>query len=193
VADARVRWLLWIAGALAVARFLVVPWVDAQNEQRQQLEVLTQRLDRSEGVARNRDAILIARDALVKDAEAAFGAFPAADDDDPRLMVQRRLNSLATQAGVQLTLFDWLLDGEAGEAGLGYSRASVRLEGPLDRLILLHGELAGSMPFLAVRDLQIRMKSAASGPLGSTASATMVLDAFYRPASPEAAAQESAK
>ncbi len=191
MADARVQWLLGIAGALAVARFVVVPWIDAQNEQRQQLEVLTKRLDRSEGVAGNSAAILAARDALVKDSAATFGVFPDANDGDPRLAAQRRVASLATQAGLKVTLFDWLLDGEVTEAGLAYSRANVRLEGPLDKMVLLHGELEGAMPFAAVREFRVRSNSAAAGPGPDAALATLVLDLFFRPAAQPADAQEA--
>jgi hypothetical protein len=182
VADVRAQWLLGIAGVLAVARLVVVPWVAAQNEQRQQLEVLTQRLDRSEGVTGNSEAILAARDALAKDAEAAFGVFPSAADDDPRLSAQRRLTDLATRAGLTVTLFDWLVDGEVAEAGLAYSRASLRLEGPLDKLILMHGALEGSMPFVAVREFQVKARTAVAGPSPAAISANLVLDVFFRPA-----------
>jgi len=194
VADARAQWLLGIAAALAVARFVVVPWVAAQNEQRQQLEVLTQRLDRSEGVTRNSEAILAARDALAKDAEVAFGVFPSAADDDPRLGAQRRLTDLATRAGLTVTLFDWLVDGEVAEAGLAYGRASLRLEGPLDKLILMHGALEGTMPFAAVREFQVKARTAVAGPSSAAISATLVLDMFFRPATdaapPAAVAQK---
>ena len=183
MADVRAQWLLGIAGALAIARFVVVPWVTAQNEQRQQLEVLTQRLDRSEGVTGNSEAILAARDTLAKDAETAFGVFPSAASDDPRLSAQRRLTDLATRAGLTVTLFDWLVDGEVAEAGLAYSRASLRLEGPLDKLILMHGELEGTMPFVAVREFQVKARNAVAGPSPAAISATLVLDVFFRPAS----------
>lgn len=182
MADPRAQWLLGIAAALAVARFVGVPWVAAQNEQRQQLDVLTQRLDRSEGVTRNSEVILAARNALTKGGEAAFGVFPSAADDDPRLSAQRRLTDLATRAGLTVTLFDWLVDGEVEEAGLAYSRASLRLEGPLDKLILMHGALEGSMPFAAVRDFQVKARTAVAGPSSAAISATLVLDVFFRPA-----------
>lgn len=189
MADTRAKWLLGVAALLAIARFVLVPWVEAQNAQREQLEVLTQRLDRSEGVVRNRDAILQARDGLVQESAAMFSVYPSAADEDPRLAAQRSLNALATRAGLQVTLFDWLLEGEVSEAGLAYGRASVRLEGPLDKLILMHGELEGSMPSAAVRELQVRLRGPAGGPTAAPASASLVIDIFYRPAP---SAQESA-
>ena len=119
MADARVQWLLGVAGALAVARFVIVPWTATQNEQRQQLEVLTQRLDRSAGVANAGGAILEARQALAALSEASREAFPAtADAARFRLEAQREIAQIAARGEVKLTLFDWLMDGEAAEAGL---------------------------------------------------------------------------
>lgn len=182
MADSRMQWLLGVAGVLAVARLVIVPWAEAQTEQRQQLEVLTQRLDRSEGVVANREVILAAQERLRKDAENTLTVFPLAPgDDESRLAAQRRIAALANQAGLTVTLFDWLLDGEVNEAGLAYSRASVKLEGPLDRMILMHGELEASLPFAAVRELQVRSRSAVSGPSSDPASAVLVVDLFYRP------------
>jgi len=183
VADTRLTWLLGVAGALALTRLVLLPWAESQTEQRQQLDVLTQRLDRSVGVVRNRDAILGAQEKLREDAESTLGIFPeAAGDDESRLAAQRRFNELASRAGLTVSLFDWLMDGDIDEAGLAYSRASIKLEGPLDRLILLHGDLEAMMPFAAVREVQVRSRSPVSGPSAEAVSATLVIDLFYRPA-----------
>ena len=191
MADARIQWLLGVAGALAVVRFAVVPWVQAQNEQRQQLEVLTKRLDRSEGVIQNRDAIVAARDALAQQSEASFAAFPLAiGDDESRLVAQQRITAMAAQAGLQVSLFDWLLDGDVEAAGLAYSRASIKMDGPLDRLILMHGDLESALPFAAVREFELKLKSPAGGPTTDPASVVMVLDLFYRPKPPQALPSE---
>jgi len=185
VADNRLKWLLGVAGALAAIRLLVVPWAEAQTEQRQQLEVLTKRLDRSEGVVRNSEAILAAQAGLRDDAAGTMAIFPEAPgDDDSRLAAQRRITALAAQSGLTVTLFDWLLDGDVNEAGLAYSRASIKLEGPLDRMILFHGDLEATIPFAAVREVQLRMRSAASAPVSDPTTATLVVDLFYRPSQP---------
>ena len=182
MADARIQWLLGVAGALAVVRFVVVPWVQAQNEQRQQLEVLTKRLDRSEGVLQNREAIVAARDALSRQSAASFAVFPeAVADDDSRLAAQQRITAMAAQAGLQVSLFDWLLDGDVEAAGLAYSRASIKMDGPLDRLILMHGDLESTMPFAAIREFELKLKSPAGGPTTDPASAVVVMDLCYRP------------
>lgn len=182
MADSRVRWLLGVAGALALARFVIVPWAETQNEQRQQLEVLTKRLDRSEGVVKNREAILAAQETLQKDADSVLKIFPSSPgDDEARLAAQRRITALATQSGLKVTLFDWLLNGEVEEAGLAYSRASVKLEGPLDKLILLHVELELALTFAAIREFEVNSRSQMDGPVSVATSASVVLDLFYRP------------
>lgn len=183
MADNRVKWLLAVAAVLAAARLVVVPWAQTQTEQRQQLEVLTKRLDRSEGVVRNSEAIFAARETLRKDTGAALAIFPEAPgDDDSRLAAQRRITALAAQSGLTVTLFDWQLDGDIEEAGLAFSRASIKLDGPLDRIILFHGEFEARLPFAAMREFQLRSRSAVSGPTDDLASATLVVDLFYRPA-----------
>lgn len=59
----RRRLLIGALVVLASLRFLILPWIDQQAEAREQLEVLTQRLDRSTGVVLNRSAIT---DALLR-------------------------------------------------------------------------------------------------------------------------------
>ena len=49
--------LLIVAAGLVVIRFVIVPWLNWQSEQRDALAVMTQRLDRAIGVIENREAI----------------------------------------------------------------------------------------------------------------------------------------
>lgn len=181
--DARVRLLVTIVAALAALRFIVVPWMSAQNEKREQLQVLTQRLDRSEGVVQNREAIAAARKALGARAESLRGRFPQAPGADAfRLDAQRRIGELARSAGVELEIFDWILEGENADAQLAYGRARLALEGPLRNVVRLHAELEGSSPNAAVRDVQLTLRAPAAGPGDIPANATMIVDLYYRKA-----------
>lgn len=179
--EARVRLLLGIALLLVALRFVAVPWIQAQGEQRQRLQVLTQRLDRSLGVVGNGAAIGAAQRRLEADAATLRARFPeAADPEDFRLESQRAVGAVATRAGATLGLFDWLLDGEAAEARLAYGRVRIRFEGPLSKVILAHAELEASMPHAAVRELAVDLREPAAGPDETRAGATLVLDLYYR-------------
>lgn len=182
MADARLQWLLGLAGALAVARFVIVPWTAAQNEQRQQLEVLTQRLDRSAGVARAGGEILQARESLTALTEASRKAFPVtAEAAQFRLEAQRQIAEIAARGNVKLTLFDWLMDGRAEEAGLAYGRVSARLDGPLDSLVAVHGALEGQMHHAVVHEAKVDLGRGGVAALGPTpASMTLLMDLYYR-------------
>ena len=126
--DARVRMLLVLAAVLAALRFAVVPWMQQQAEQRQQLEVLTQRLDRSVAVVQNAEAMQAALGKVVEVTEAARAPFPLVDDRERfRLDAQRMLAGVAQRGGVSVTLFDWVVDGEAPQAGMAYGRVNASL------------------------------------------------------------------
>lgn len=188
MADARVRWLLGLAVVLGVLRFVVVPWTQQQVEQRQQLEVLTQRLDRSAGVVQSKDAILSARDALARSTAATRKDFPVVEDPQRfRLEAQRQLAAIAAGGNVKVTLFDWIMDGAAGEAGLAYGRVNVKLDGPLDRLAAVHGEIEGRMPFAAIREAKVELGRGAASLGSGPGSITLVVDLYYR-APPRSAA-----
>jgi hypothetical protein len=194
VGDARVRWLLGLALVLAALRFAVVPWMQAQVEQRQQLEVLTQRLDRSAAVVANARAILAAQGKVAAAAAAARAPFPEVSDKEHfRLEAQRMLAGVASRGGAKVVLFDWVVDGEDTKAGLAYGRVNATLQGPLDRLVAVHGQIEGEMPFAAVREVKLEL-----GTGGGTAelndrvaTLALVMDLYYRPAAAAQAAPGS--
>lgn len=179
--DQRRALLLVIAAVLALLRFGVVPWVQAQNDARDRLQVLTQRLDRSVGVVGNRDAILAARDQLRGAAEAARARFPtAASPEAFRLDSQRQVGAIVAAAGLQLALFDWVLDGSVPDSGLSYGRIRFQVEGSLGDIARLHSQLEGALPSLAVRELQLNLRGEAQALDETTASITFVADLFFR-------------
>jgi hypothetical protein len=173
--------LLGLAVALAALRMVVVPWTQAQGETRQQLEVLTQRLDRSAGVAGSKDVIIAARDALAASTESSRKDFPLVDDRERfRLEAQRQIAAVAAGGNVKVTLFDWIMDGTVPEAGLSYGRVTLKLEGPLDRLVAVHGEIEGRLPFVAIREAKVSLGRGAAGLSSNPASIVLMVDLYYR-------------
>jgi hypothetical protein len=177
--------LLVLAAVLAGLRFAVVPWMQRQVEQRQQLEVLTQRLDRSVSVVQNAEAMQAARGKVIAVTEATRAPFPSVDDKDRfRLESQRTLAGIAQRGGVSVTLFDWVLDGEAAQAGMVYGRVNASLSGPLDSLVAVHGAIEAEMPYAAVREVKLDFARGTEPGLGKDpATLALVMDLYYRPVS----------
>jgi hypothetical protein len=203
VGDARVRWLLGLALVLAALRFVVVPWTQSQVEQRQQLEVLTKRLDRSASVVANADAIRAAQGKVSAATAIVRKRFPqVADKDGFRLDAQRTLAGIASRGGAKVVLFDWVVDGDAPQAGLAYGRVNARIEGPFDSLVSVHGQIEAEMPFAAVREVTLDFtQDGVSGLSSGTTTVALVMDLYYQQAAavptptaapPSAAADASA-
>ena len=184
--DARVRWLLGLALVLAALRFIVVPWTQSQVERRQQLEVLTRRLDRSAGVVANADAIRGALGKVTASTAIVRQRFPqVADKDNFRLEAQRMLAGIASRGGAKVVLFDWVVDGDAPQAGLAYGRVNARIEGPFDSLVSVHGQIEAEMPFAAVREVTLDFtQDGVSGLSSGTTMVALVMDLYYQPAAP---------
>ena len=62
---------------------------------------------------------------------------------------------------MKVTLFDWIVDGESAKAGLAYGRVNASLQGPLDSLVAVHGQVEGEMPFERIAMLEFPSRKAA--------------------------------
>lgn len=176
----RYRWLFGVALLLAGLRFLIVPWMQFQSVQSEQLQALTAKLDRSQSLKGNGEIIERTHDRLVKDVESIRGRFPEASDAQGfKLDAQRQLNQIASSIGLKVTLFDWLIDGKEENSGLAYGRAKFRIEGSLRDVIRLHGEIEGQLRSTAVREFDLELQSPASGPGLDGAAATFTVDLYY--------------
>jgi hypothetical protein len=177
----RTRLLLIVVGVLLLLRFGVVPWVRSQNEAHDQLEVLTNRLDRSLGVVNNRQPLQAALTRVRADVETLRKRYPAVPNSSQfRLEVQRKLGDVAAANSVQLRTFDWQVDGDVPAAGLAYGHVRVTVEGPLKNVVRLHGSLEGELPYIAVRDLNMNFTSASTADAQVTTTASFVIDVYFR-------------
>lgn len=186
----RLRLLLGVVAVLAALRFAVVPWLNAQNEQRQYLELVTQRLDRSSAVVHNRERIEVAMQKLGKVESGVRGQFPRAGSVDQfRLEAQQAITGIVEGAGVKLSLFDWLVDGDVPEARLAYGRARVSVEGTLADVLRAHGDIEGALPNAAVREITLEAREPARSAGSQDTTATLVVDLYFE-SPPTAAAAE---
>ncbi len=180
--EPRYRVLLALALALAGLRFLVVPWLEHQGERRDALQVLTQRLDRSEGLVEARDTILKQSSTLTAAAQAARTRYPVAlNSDEFRLLAQQQFSALAQDSGIIITVFDVLLEGEQKEANLKFVRVRLQVEGALNRLARFHGEIEGRMPHALLQSLRIDSSMPIAEPGDPTVQGSLTADLYYAP------------
>lgn len=155
-AESRNRVLIGLAGALAVVKFVLLPWIDSQNDARVALEVLTRRLERSVGVMQNRTAIIEAERAQKEAKEKNFSRFPEFDGLDPmKLNAQVHIGEMAKARNLRSGLFEWILVGEEKGARLQFARARMQVSGELQKLAMFHGELEAAFPNMFVREYKM--------------------------------------
>ena len=176
----RTRLLLGLVGVLAVLRFVAVPWMQGQARIHDQLYAITLQLDRAEAIAEAGSELEAQRDSLFSVAEGLAARAPQAVlGSEHRLQVQRELRALVESAGLELKVFEWVLDGEDETAGLSFGRIRLQVQGSLREVAEAHVGIEAGYPNIFVRDLSVTMRRG-SGGLGSTASGTLELDLYYR-------------
>lgn len=179
----RIRLLLSFAAALAIVRFVVVPWVSAQADMHDRAFAVTRQLDRAEAIVGAGSELQARRSALSAVVQELAGRAPlATPGSQHRVQVQRELRATVEAAGLELKVFEWVMDGEAEAAGLSFGRVRLQIEGPLRNVAAAHVDIEAGFPNAFVRNLSVVVRS--GGQLGTTANATMELDIFYRPEEP---------
>ena len=177
----RTRLLLGLVAVLALLRFVAVPWVQGQAGVHDQLYTITLQLDRAEAIAEAGSELEARRDSLNTVVETLAARAPMAEaGSEHRLQVQRNLRSIVESAGLKLSVFEWVLDGEDEIAGLSYGRVRLQFEGSLRKVADAHVGIEAGYPNIFVRDLRMTMRRG-NGGLGSTVSGTLELDVYYRP------------
>ena len=173
--------LLSIAAVLGAIRFLIVPWIEWQSEQRDALTVLTQRVDRAVGVIENRAAIDKAVVDVEKNVMSLRARFPSEPDVETfRLQSQQQITAIASELGLNARVFEWVLDGDDPDARLSHSRARVQFEGSGRALAQGQAALEARMTHLAVRETILNFRNPSTGP-DEQGSLTMVMDLYRRP------------
>jgi hypothetical protein len=181
--NSRVRLLLGMAAVLAVARFVVVPWVNSQSNVSDRLFAVTRQLDRAEAIVDAGSELQARRDGLDAVVRELAGRAPlVVAGSQHRVQVQRELRAAIESAGLELKVFEWVLDGEAEGAGLSFGRVRLQVEGPLRDVAEAHVGIEAGFPHVFVRDLSVIVRR--GGKLTTRASATMELDLYYRRGEP---------
>lgn len=178
--NSRVRLLLGLAAMLAVMRFVVAPWIEAQAGMHDRLYAVTRQLDRADAIVNAGSELQERRDALADIVrELAARAPLATAGSEHRVRIQRELRAAVEAAGLELKVFEWVLDGEAEAAGLVFGRVRLQLEGLLRNVAEAHVSIEAGLPYVFVRDLDVSVRRGGGG-ASSAANATMELDLYYR-------------
>jgi len=168
--------------ALAAARFLLLPWAEAQVSQRARIELLTERLVRAQGVVRNKEFAVNAERDLGKRVEAELSIFPAVKDTgDFRLQFQTEIGQVAKSNGATVSLFEWLLDENVTEAKVSLGKVRLRMAGPLEKIVRAHGEIEGRISNVFVREFSLDSAAAIGWAAEEEVSANLILDVYYQP------------
>lgn len=188
--DGRLRWLLGCLAAVLVVRFAFLPWGEWFTEQRTRLEVLTDRLERSNAVLRNRERIV---STLAKHEEliaVARGPFPVESIvTDYKIKVQQSIGAIVGRSSSNnVQTFEWIFEGKAEAQSLRYLRARITIVGTSRALSDAHAALEGEYPNMVVRELSFNATGFGVGdPDGAGQTLTLVSDFFFR--APDSSAQ----
>mgnify|MGYP001814813447 FL=1 len=178
--NSRVRILFGLAGALALARFVLVPWLGAQADMHDRLYAVTRQLDRAEAVVAAGPDLLAGRDSLAATVAELVARAPQAESgSEHRVQVQRELRTVVESAGLNVQSFEWVFDGESESAGLAFGRVRMQLEGSLREVAEAHVAIEAGFPNVFVRSLivNVRNRRNSQGVTG----ATVELDIYYQP------------
>ena len=190
--DQRRVFLIRLAVALAAFRFAVYPWIEHQLERRDQLSVLTDRLDRAQGVIENRDVIETTAKALTEQSQLTAARFAYAETADRfRLDTQRRVTEVVRSNGLGVSLFDWLIEGDSEAAqyesdGFSFARMRVEFAGPLRLVATVQSDLEGVFPGLIVRRVALNFRDITTNIDAGVVTASVIADVYYKLGSPPA-------
>ncbi len=175
--------LIGIILLLAALRFLIVPWMDYQDEQKQQLETLTKRLVRSEALLEFKDQLYQQKDQQ----DIVVGQFTdqleqSTSVQQYQLELQQRLQQLIETRNAKMELFDWLSDSDLKAFSMHRARINLRFTGQLSDVIALHLMIEQQYPHAQILDLNTSW----TGDLtkGRNLNVTMLIEADYRVITP---------
>lgn len=150
------RQLLIVAAILAGIQFVILPLMDYQNQQHDELTLLEQRLSRSEQLLQNQEELKELSAAVQANEEKILAAIPMATDKTMmRIELQGEVQSIARKYSVNVDEFNWLTDSQRVSATVDLQRAKIRLEGPVSQLAQTHLEMTQELPSIRFVDASL--------------------------------------
>ncbi len=156
---ARNKLLIFVLGLLLVVRFVLVPWLEWQDEQALKLQTLTKQLVRSEALLGAREEVLNqSTTATLRADELKTGLTKTSDPAQYRVEFQQELQSKLDNIKVQLSSFEWMNDQPLGVFALTRGRINLRLQGSLADIVQAHAMLELDYPGVQIRDLRASLQ-----------------------------------
>jgi hypothetical protein len=178
----RLRLLAVFAITLAAIRFFILPWIETQSAARDELSVLTKRLDRATGVIESRQNIEKSLAEIERGVAEVGQRFPVAEGAESfRLQTQQAVRDLATSSEVSQDLFGWVLEGDVDAAGLKYVRARMQFGGDIEMIARMHGNLEARFANMLIREVTVTSPSPIGKDDESYVTMTLVADFHFRP------------
>lgn len=180
--SSRTSLLLVALGVLLIARLVIRPWADQMSDSRDNLRVLTDRLDRSEAVFANREALISSLAELEKGVADMRLNYPQVEDQSSfQLAQQQDINRLLQQAGLQLVVFDWVLSGDVEGSTLGFARFRLQARGEALAQAKLMTAIEAEFPHAAIREMGVSPVNAQQiTRQGGSSELSTVVDVYFR-------------
>jgi hypothetical protein len=171
--------LIWLLAFLLALRFVVVPWLEWQDEQFVRLQTLAKRLDRSEALLTAKEQVIsqaAQADSVADELMQGLAVVPAAAEY--KISFQQQLQQQLESAQVQLLLFEWNSDRSLSVFDLQRGRINLRLKGTYPNLLKVHAQLEQGFPGIQIRELRAGWSEALRA--SSEIELQLVVDLDYR-------------
>ncbi len=171
--------LLGLLGLLLAIKFVIQPWLVYLDEQQQELQTLTKKLNKSEALLQVRSEVEANEKALKKQTQQLLQTIALTKDAAAyRIEFQQQLQMMLESYQVQLVLFEWLSDSELNAFSASRGRVSMRLKGSVADIARSHVAIEQQMKNVTFSDL----KASWQGPLqpGQTVEMAVLIEVDYR-------------
>jgi hypothetical protein len=180
----RRKWLLALLGAALAVRFALWPWLESQAEELMNLQTLSAKLVRSEGVLASKNQINSFHAAAKISAHAFRDRLPLEVSADAlRLKTQTRLGEMASKRDLTVGVFDWVLDSAVEQTEVRFAKARIQVNGGISNTGRFQAEIEASFPNAVIRVVRANTVVPVSGPGDFGMSTEFVIDFHYRTAS----------
>jgi|GEM_PF-2357575 len=151
--------LLWIVVALAALRFLGMPLLDYQEQQKQDLGMTTAQLERAQRLLDAEGSTEALAEMRQQRERIESNFIRHATDSEFRLQAQQRMQQVFQQNNLQVNLFDWLAREDRFDGYLRVHQARIDLQGVTPDMVRAQLQLIESMP--GVKILEYTLQSQA--------------------------------
>lgn len=170
--------LLSVLGVLLLAKFVLVPWVETQDEQVQALQVLVKKLQRSEMLLTSEQQLNELYAEFLQKQQSLLEPIPQVESTEQyKLLLQQQVQDEIGRQGLSLVLFDWLGQLPVEAYNVQKATVTIRVNGAAQQMVALH-QWFQQQPFIQISETDINW----NGPLqvGTEQQFVLVVTIFYR-------------